>query len=239
MPIRTLLFGPATILLALAIVAGAVVYFGSEEKPVQAADHRDSITPSMDPYADINDVYVFNDRGTQFANNRVCLVMTVNPHARGLAPTHAFSENVAYNFHADVNGDAKADATITFRFTYPAPGVGGPGSFTISGLSNNKTFLTGFQDANVVIPTGTNGSVGTTDVFCGFREDPFFFDLVGFRQFLAGTYNYVGGSSGLRNGGSAVDTFVGQNVGAIVLEVSDDVFGGPTATFTAWASTSR
>lgn len=236
MSIRTLLFGPAAILMALAIVAGAVVYFGSEEEPVQAADHRDSITPSMNPYADICDVYVFNDRGGMAAANRVCLVMTVNPHQKGLAPTRAFSENVYYTFSADTTGDNKADANITFRFYYPT--VGSP-NFTITGLTNKNTYLTGPLDANVNFTAGTSGLVGNASVFCGFREDPFFFDLTGYQQFLAGSYNFVGGASGLRNGGTAADTFAGQNVAAICIELSDDVFGGPTSTFRAWATTYR
>jgi hypothetical protein len=87
MSIRTWLFGPASILVALVIVAGAVVFFGQDDQPVQAADHRDSISPQMDPFADINDVYVFNDRAGMAAANRVCFAMTVNPHAKGLAPS--------------------------------------------------------------------------------------------------------------------------------------------------------
>lgn len=51
MSIRAWLFGPASILLALAVVAGAFVVFGSTDTPVEAADHRDSITPQTDPFA--------------------------------------------------------------------------------------------------------------------------------------------------------------------------------------------
>lgn len=240
MSIRAWLFGPASILLALAVVAGAFVVFGSTDSPVEAADHRDSITPQTDPFADINDVYVFNDRGGAAAADRVTLVMTVNPHAKGLAPSQPFSNSVKYNLHADLNADNVADATITFSFT----GSGSTQNFYISGLSANNTYLTGVINQITNFPNATvTGFVGPADVFCGFRDDPFFFDLSGFQQFLAGSYNYAGGASGLRNPAGATPTpsnnFAQQNVSAIVIELPDSTFGSTTASFRAWATTTR
>ena len=96
---------------------------------------------------------------------------------------------------------------------------------TISYLNINKlsvqTDITKYgQDA--LSATGDNG----LKVFAGPRDDPFFFDLVRFRQVIAGT------ASSFNNPGN--DTFAGTNVMAIVVEVPKSLLGS-NGTINVWA----
>jgi hypothetical protein len=145
---------------------------------------------------------------------------------------------VDYRFHADVNGDSVSDKDISFTFI----GTGASQTFAIRGLSAANTYLTGPCNNVVNFSAGAaTGFVGSANVFCGFREDPFFFDLTGFQQFLAGSYNFQGGAAGLRDvGGTAANTFNGQNVAAIVIEMDEATLqAGANPVFKAWASTRR
>ena len=74
--------------------------------------------------------------------------------------------------------------------------------------------------------TGTNSN--GIKVFAGPRDDPFFFDLVRFREILAGT------QTSFRSPG--VDTFAGTNVMSMVVEVPKTLLG-TAATLNVWAET--
>ena len=67
-------------------------------------------------------------------------------------------------------------------------------------------------------------------VFAGPRDDPFFFDLVRFRQIIAGT------ATAFNNPGH--DTFAGTNVLGIVLEMPKSMLGG-NGTIDVWAETKK
>jgi hypothetical protein len=65
-------------------------------------------------------------------------------------------------------------------------------------------------------------------VFAGPRDDPFFFDLVRFKDIIGGT------QTGFRNPG--VDTFAGTNVMSIVVEVPKSMLGSAAA-INVWGET--
>jgi hypothetical protein len=191
----------------------------------RAADHREAPGISEDPAADINDVYVFTSPADA---SKVVFVMTVNPFT---PPTNQlasrFSPDVRYRFAIDTTGDAIADEYIDATFSALLPGpqqitVKFPGGTVVTG---NVTLPTESASANpAVVIEGAQG----IKVFAGPRDDPFFFDFVGFNRFLAGGQF------------THQDSFAGFNVSAIVVEVPLSVLSSAAHPhFQIWGITQR
>ncbi len=227
----TTLVGSALLIsLAIALIAVALATVG----PTRGADHRDSPGVEGDPAADLADVYAF--RSPENSDNLV-VAMTVN----GLtAPpentTRDFATDVTYNIHVDNTGDNVADATVSVTFS------GDPLMFTVEGLGAPITGEVTPPSTDPTAPAPIITESGGIKVFAGQRDDPFFFDLVGFNAFVAGPYVPA---EGLRAEGEtpAADTFAGTNVSAFVVELPITAVTGAatsdTGTIKAWASTSR
>lgn len=180
-----------------------------------AADHKEAPSVSERPPSDIADLYAFTSPTNP---DNLVMVMTVNPFSvpeEGIA--FNFSPNLLYIFNIDVDGDARADSyaildfTESQSFTLNMPGV------EISGQATAPTEEPIANDPIVA-------SEGGISVFAGPRDDPFFFDFVGFNRVLGGT----GGFSG-------TDSFAGYNVSAIVVEVPAAMFGADVLNI--WATT--
>ena len=194
-----------------------------------AADHFDSPLANRDARTDITDVYAF--RSPADANNLV-VALNVSPHAPGYAPKPLFSNSARYYIHVDTNGDLVDDATVTVTFSDSS----GTQLFSVAGLAT--TSITGHVTSSGSSPIVVTS--GPIKVFCGPRDDPFFFDLVAFKSFVAGPYVPA---SGLRasGAGSPKDFFAGNNVGSIVIELPITALGMPNAnsgSIKAWASVS-
>jgi hypothetical protein len=197
------------------------------------ADHADAPGLMGDGQADINDVYAF--RSPENPDNLVVAV-TVNPLTA--PPTNAsarFGADVSYNIHVDNTGDNVADATAIVTFSSNGA------SWTINGLGDpiSGPVTAGSTAATAPAPNVTQ--TGPFKVFAGQRDDPFFFDLVGFQQFVSGPYTPA---NGLRPAGETPsDTLAGTNVSAIVIELPITALTGASSSDTgvikAWASTSR
>lgn len=190
-----------------------------------AADHRDSPSVENDPAADIADVYAFRSPAN---DDNLVVALDVN----GLTPPaepRNFGQDVTYAIHVDNTGDLAADATAEITFsgnTFTVEGLGDPitGDVTPPGSAEAKV-------------TEANG----IKVFAGPRDDPFFFDLVGFKNFVA---HPAVPANGLRPAGETpVDQFAGTNISAIVIELPVTAVTGAsssdTGTIKAWATTSR
>ena len=81
---------------------------------VRSADHRDSPLSSLDPSADINDVYVFVN---PLDSTKVIFAMTVNGFAvPAVRSSYSFGPDVLYQFKIDTTGDAKEDLVIQVTF---------------------------------------------------------------------------------------------------------------------------
>ena len=177
--------------------------------PALAADHREAPAISEQPVADINDIYAFRD-----GPETLVLVMTVNPLSDpDFAGSYTFSPGVLYRFGIDNTGDAVFEHNIDIVFGRPsAPGV--------------QRFRARFPDTAVfagdVTPPSTpndpeivDGPLGSgISVFAGPRDDPFFFDVVGFNRFRA-----TGDPAGFRG----IDSFADFNVSAIVVALPVDL----------------
>jgi hypothetical protein len=187
-----------------------------------AADHREAPAISEQPAADLNDIYAFRD-----ADDRLVLAMTVNPLSDpDFAGSYAFSPNVVYRFAIDNSGDAVADRNISFVFSrVSAPGVQRfrarlPGGIVITGDVTPPSQA----DSPVIVdgPTGSNVSI-----FAGPRDDPFFFDGVGFSRVRAGD----------PDGFRGIDSFAGFNVSAIVIALPADLVSDGSSQLQIWGLT--
>jgi hypothetical protein len=189
--------------------------------PAIAADHRDA--PTIDDYSaiDINDVFLFRDPQD---NSKLVVALSTQAVADPLfGSSYHFQENALYQLNFTTRADAHPTATIDFVF---GPFGSAPDCPNLQSLATppacqkyvarfpNGTSITGFAVQGVSGTSHTNPtpffatSEGIT-VFAGPREDPFFFDLVGFNRAIA---------SGDATKFTGVDAFRGKNINAIVLE---------------------
>src|SRR3954451_7789962 len=168
-----------------ALLGAAAALSLSLGPPAMAADHRDA--PTIDDYSaiDINDVYMFRDPNDA---SKLVLALTAQAVADPLfQPSYHFQSNALYRFNFTTRQDARPTATIDFVFSEfengpncPAPA---PACQSFRAVFPKKIAIEG------PVTEGTAGAthlepkitkVGDIQVFAGPREDPFFFDLVGF-----------------------------------------------------------
>lgn len=209
--------------------------------PGYSADHRDSPEPTMNPAADINDVYAWVPSA-----GRVALAMTVSPFAEAGA---TFGDGIQYIFHVGSSqgyGMPQTNVTIVCTFS--------PNQ-RVQCWAGDDVYVEG--DASV--EGGITSEDGSMTVFTGLRDDPFFFNLNGFQSVAAtvtmvapalmydpngcptvdaatsaALVNQLGSEP---NGMPAQDDFAGANTLAIVVEIDAGKVtpGGPI--IGVWAST--
>ncbi|MEA2626476.1 MAG: hypothetical protein QOD06_2521 [Candidatus Binatota bacterium] len=197
--------------------AFALAAFGT----ARAADHRDAPTIlTLPAQADINDVYSFTSPAN--ANNSV-IVVTVNPLS-GFVSTTNFVSGIDYLIHIDNDGDAIDDLRFRVRFT---------------NLNRQGIQKVNFRSVGVSPTVLAEGRAGRTltlengwKLFTGRRDDPFFFDLVGFRMGKFCTEDPEDPDSLPSN------FFRGLNTNVIILELpTSELLAGERTTFGVWAST--
>ena len=181
-----------------------------------AADHADAPGAKADHAADIADVYAWHDT----AARRLTVAFTfdgLRPPVPGQVGT--FDNRALYTLHLDRNGDQQSDADIDVRFARAANGTR---LVIVEGLPGAAPALVG--------PVEQVLRRGDARVYAGLRDDPFFFDLEGFRQTLmTGTLSFNHNR----------DSFAGTNLTAVVLEMDlDAALAGGTA-LDLWVTTGR
>jgi hypothetical protein len=230
---RLLAFGSLAIGLASMALALVTLLPGEE---TQAADHLDSPLSQSNVALDINDVYAFRPATT----DDLCVIVTVNRFT-GNTTQPAFDNNGLYQIFVDNTGDNTPEATVTFDFDGTSPQT-----YTVTGLGAPITGNVSDFGTTVI------GGGGGIQIYAGPRDDPFFFDLVGFQNFMAnlgttGVPPYTP-NSGLRNtgvNGSPVNFFAGGNTLAIALQLPIVAVNGTSpadpnsGTIRAWAKTIR
>ncbi len=218
----------------LKFVKGALAGIALIGGVVFAADHIDApaVTGpgSTSPGNDITDVYAF-----QSPADNTKMVFALNTQgllSPAASATATFPANVMYEINIDNTGDNVEDLVIQclvqngkMRVYGPvAPGAAG----TVSTVKTNgpvtEVQVTAYAASAPITGANSNG----IKVFAGPRDDPFFFDLVRFREILAGT------QTSFRSPG--VDTFAGTNVMSMVVEVPKALLG-TAATLNVWAET--
>lgn len=206
-----------------------------------AADHIDSPSASADPAADITDVFAWMSPDA----GNVYLVMDL---VRNATAASQFSDSVQYVFRTSSRENfldapsSNIDVICQFDVTQNIECWVGKDAY----VSGNANGVSGIESAD-----------GRVKVFSGLRNDPFFFNLAGFRE----TARIVTGAaaslsfdtagcpaldSGTSNalvtqlqrsptGGTAVDAFANFNVLAIVLAIDKSLLtkGGPIVSVSA------
>ncbi len=214
----------------LVVAIGLLLVAPSALPTIWAADHKDSPAVERDPATDIADVYAFRR-----ADNLV-VAMTVQNLSISGNGTDLFNPRARYQLFVDNtdNGVLAPNATITVTFS-----GSNPQTFRVEGLTSTPIEGTTSGFSNAASPViATSGAI---KVFAGPRDDPFFFDLAGFREFVSGTYTPV---AGLRSatGGLPRNAFENLNVGAIVIELPITAVTGQdtpnTGVIRAWGATS-
>ena len=196
---RKVLAGIAT----LGLIVAAVI-IGPAPSQGRAADHLDGPMAKHDGRLDITDIYAFQSPSNP-ANT--VLIMNVDPVAGVLSPT-TFHPDASYDLKIDTNGDAKED--FTYKVTFSA--VDGSGG---QDVVLRRVPPSGGGAVLAMGKTGTNISVSGGGLLrAGVFDDPFFFDLVAFRNGLA-----------FCPGGVGTNFFAGLNVASIVLEVPRSSLG--------------
>lgn len=173
------------------------------------ADHRDGpIFENIAGRLDIGDLYVF--RSPSNANNTV-LIMTVSPFAGGPggSPT-TFQQDAIFDIKIATDVNNIAD-NITFRVTFSAPDAGGQQDVLLRVLPAALFGGTGILAKG---KTNTNLPVSGGGMFrAGVQDDPYFFDEVGFR-------NFINGGGFPRPPGTATNRYgPNANILAITLEI--------------------
>ncbi|MEK7316239.1 MAG: DUF4331 family protein [Candidatus Eisenbacteria bacterium] len=181
-----------------------------------AADHAEAPGTKADPAADVADVFAWHDMATR----RLVAAVTfdgLRPPVSGQRGT--FSEGALYTLHLDRNGDQEPDADINIRFTRASTGAR---LVVVEGLPGAVPVIVG--------PVEQVLRRGSARVFAGLRDDPFFFDLEGFRQTLmTGTLSFD----------TNRDSFAGTNLTAVVLEMDLDAALAGGTSIDLWATTGR
>jgi hypothetical protein len=216
-----------------------------------AADHADGPAASADPAADITDIFAWTAPDGQHLN----LVMDVFPSATA---TSKFSNAAQYVFHTASSAAFGQAATSTEDIvcTFDA-------TQKISCWAGSE-YLNGDASSTAGIASAS----GKLRAFAGLRDDPFFFNLDGFKDAVAdvqasaatlpppdaagcfdlgdpgttGTaaHALVADLTHTAHGTAApVDHFVGTNVLAIVLQVDLSVVNKGGSVVSVWGSTNR
>jgi hypothetical protein len=214
----------------------------------RGSDHADTPDNAAKPGQDISDVYIFPSPSDA---SKVVLVMNVSPLITpAQVATRRFDPNVLYQFKIDNTGDNVEDLVIQARFK----GTSGSQTCLISGptapseTGTKSTWLTpnttvGNFDSTFTL---TNGA----KVFCGTREDPFFFDLEQFFAILPDRAAPVTGVEPADPNAPAITTFRSPgidflsngnyNVLSIVVELPKSMLKGTNGDkIGVWCTTSK
>jgi Domain of unknown function (DUF4331) len=199
-----------------------------------AADHIDApaVTGpgSVSLGNDITDIYAFQSPAD---NSKMVFVLnTQGLMSPAVSATATFPSNVMYEINIDNTGDNIEDLVIQclvqngkMRVYGPvAPGTTGLTSTVKTSGPSTEVAVTAYGAATINSATNTNG----TKIFAGPRDDPFFFDLVRFKEIIAGT------QTSFRPVG--VDAFAGTNVMSIIVELPKTLLG-TAASINVWGET--
>ncbi|WP_265529608.1 DUF4331 family protein [Sphingomicrobium marinum] len=206
-----------------ALLGAAALVFQLGGEPIVAADHLDppqrtspDADDTPDTAADIADLYVFFDGTT------TKLILTF----AGPAPTDqpaTFDPDVRYFINVSNDTDrATVEIPILVQFGEDDSQPGDQFGVRVSGLPG----VTG----DIIGPVETDLMQDGVTVRAGLFDDPFFFDLQGFRETLdTGTLSFD----------SSRDFFAGQNLTAVVIEIPNNSLAQGNNVIDVWAETLR
>jgi hypothetical protein len=215
--------------------------------PSYAADHQDGPAATAAPETDITDVFAWMSTD----HSKMYLVMDVFPAATTAAK---FSNNALYVFHTTSKSALTATTgtplDIICKFDAAQAIQCWAGSEYVAGATAGAP------------TTGVKSSSGKLTVWAGLRDDPFFFNIDGFKDMVAAvkaaapqllptvdasgcpmvdanTSAALVSALGHSHGNAPVDHFAGLNVLAIVVTVDASLVTKGGSTVGVWASTNQ
>lgn len=207
---------------ALVATAATGVWFAGMT-PLNAADHLDppsrtdpGVTTTPDIAADIADLYLFHT-----ATSVIVAIDFAGPKANTEAAV--YDRDVLYNVSLS-NAGARTDAEFNIQFRF-GQDTTKPNAYgvRVSGIPGAAGDVTGSVETTL---TDANGA----RVFAGLIDDPFNFDLVGFRQTRdTGTLAFD----------SKRNFFTGKNSTVVVIEIPLAAIRNGTNPIAAWATSAR
>jgi len=201
----------------MGVISVATAFWATDWR-VRAADHFDpptrtdpTVTATPDKAADIADIYVFPS-----GSNVVIALTFAGPQPANMPAT--YDPDVLYTINiSNANAPTDAEIQITFKFGKDGQNVG----VEIDGLPDGGGPLIGPVEQIL----SRNGILARA----GLYDDPFFFDLQGFKE------SKSTGNLSIRNDRNF---FNGQNDTAMVLQIPAAMIDkGSTLNF--WATTAR
>jgi hypothetical protein len=197
-----------------------------------ASDHDDGETDIKGRNLSLTDLYAFReDWQTGNAGDRGNLILVMNVNPRSLPKQqYYFSTQARYELHLGRNGNdntapARTNDDVVLRFEFGAPDASGVQPITVTGIKDGK--VVGKDASARTTPIGAsplNNSISVDwcgiTLFAGHREDPFFFDVLGFFKFRAAAAAGAGAGAALAHfTNPGVDFTKGYNVLSIVARV--------------------
>ncbi len=177
-----------------------------------AADHNEApaVMGEVRSFVDITDVFAF--KSPQDDSKLVLVYGVFSPEVASTPPL--FSDLARYELYVDTDGDVVADTTVRITFDTTVGSDGGVSqTFRMTGVPGGGAISGPVSNGSEAVVT-TSGDV---NAFAGLRDDHFFFDAIGFQNFLASPCVPV---VGLRcEGGGSPENFFGSfNTATIVVE---------------------
>jgi hypothetical protein len=215
--------------------------------PSYAADHQDGPAATASPATDITDVFAWMSAD----HSKMYLVMDVFPAATATAK---FDTNALYVFHttskAGLTAATGTPLDVICKFDAAQAIQCWAGSEYVAGATAGAP------------ATGLKSASGKLTVWAGLRDDPFFFNLDGFKDMVAavkaaapqllptvdasgcpvvdsGTSAALVSALAHSHGNAPVDHFAGLNVLAIVVAVDASLVTKGGSTVGVWASTNQ
>jgi Domain of unknown function (DUF4331) len=209
--------------LAGAALLSVPLIFQFSAQPGDAADHLDppartdpAADSRPDPASDIADVYAFHDA------NRVVMIVTFAGPGAATSPA-TYDPNVRYRINVSNAGSrTTTEFPIDVQFGRDTSATGAPFGVRVRGVPG----VTG----DIIGPVETNLARDGVRVRAGLFDDPFFFDLQGFRD------TQSTGTLSFRNNR---DFFAGTNLTAVVIEIPRARLANGTNPIDIWAETAR
>lgn len=202
----------------LAAAAGAALLL-VPERPARTADHLDppartdpAVDATPDKAADIADVYAWHT-----ATSLIIAMTFAGPQSAALPGT--YDRDVLYTINIS-NAGAATDAEFPIRIRFGQDGAST--GVQIAGVPG--------ATGTIVGPVETNLTSGPVTARAGLFDDPFFFDLQGFRTTR---------STGTLAFSNTRDFFAGQNDTAVVIEMPRAAVENGTNPINIWATTAR
>lgn len=187
-------------------------------RDVVAGDHAEAPSLEQDPAGDLADLYAWHAGGNLVVGlSWAGYTLRVAPDATAAT----LDPDVLYGIHIDTNDDDVADVDIYARFGQDSEGNWGVQIENLPGTT-----------APVVGPVETEiDAGGGARVWAGIRDDPFFFDVQGFKDTVM---------TGELMFDSQRDHALLQNSSMLVIEVPlASLPGGGGSPFQLWATTAR